>query len=326
MAGPGSPGPGVGGWRLGPPRAELHRRGGERGAAGGRGDCCYGLVISAAPARVSPGPGGCSSPSTLSRGHGLVCGRGSCGGGGRGLGAVAFGEGGDHLPARRADPGHRPGRAAQRDPRGPGGRRHRLGGERGRSLASASRLVRPPPPHPRGRAVTSLPHPLPEAPRRLPRQVCGRGEDRWGAVAAGPQPARLPASSGPQVRRGLHLWFHSERSDTRHFIRLSPGTAFTPWKSHRRLPGSPDSLSPPPRTPWTHFQGTPRLLSFGDILILTLYTSFFLIPSFMLIFLPPGGGYWQLSVGDGQSSNFSVSCLGLTRGLCQGSGRCGQRG
>ena len=53
---------GGGGWRIGPPRAELHRRGGERGAAGGRGGCCYGLVISAAPARISPGPGGCSSP------------------------------------------------------------------------------------------------------------------------------------------------------------------------------------------------------------------------------------------------------------------------
>ncbi|XP_013373109.1 PREDICTED: translation initiation factor IF-2-like [Chinchilla lanigera] len=53
------------------------------------------------------------------------------GSGGRGLGAVALGEGGDHLPARRAHSGHRPGRAAQRDPRGPGGRRHRPGGERG---------------------------------------------------------------------------------------------------------------------------------------------------------------------------------------------------
>lgn len=192
VAGPGSPGPGVGGWRLGPPRAELHRRGGERGAAGGRGDCCYGLVISAAPARVSPGPGGCSSPSTLSRGHGLVCGRGSCGGGGRGLGAVAFGEGGDHLPARRADPGHRPGRAAQRDPRGPGGRRHRLGGERGRSLASASRLVRPPRIPGVGPSHLCL-TPSPRPPEGCPGRCVGAGRTGggpWSQVRS--PPASLP--------------------------------------------------------------------------------------------------------------------------------------
>lgn len=121
----------VGGWRLGPPRAELRGREGERRVAGGRGGCCHGLVIAAAPARVSPGQASAPHRQPLSRGHGLVRGRGSCGGGGRGLGAVALGEGRDHLPARRADPRHRPGRAAQRDPRGPGGRRHRLGGERG---------------------------------------------------------------------------------------------------------------------------------------------------------------------------------------------------
>lgn len=44
---------------------------------------------------------------------------------------MAVGEGGDHLPARRADPGHRPGRAAQRDHWGGRTRRHRAGGEAG---------------------------------------------------------------------------------------------------------------------------------------------------------------------------------------------------
>lgn len=47
------------------------------------------------------------------------------------------------------------------------------------------------------------------------------------------------------------------------------------------------ALSPPPRALWTHLQGTPRLLSFGDVLILTLYTSPFLIASPMLISTSP---------------------------------------
>lgn len=45
---------GRGGWRLGPPRAELHGRGGKRVAAGRRGGRCHGLVIAAAAAPSPP--------------------------------------------------------------------------------------------------------------------------------------------------------------------------------------------------------------------------------------------------------------------------------
>lgn len=114
---------GVGGWQLGPPRAELHARGAARfwGAAGGRGGCCHGLVNSAAPARISPSRAAAPHSQPLQLGPWARRRPRRRGGCGRGLGAVALGEGGDHLPARRADPGHRPGRAAQ--PRSSGPRR-----------------------------------------------------------------------------------------------------------------------------------------------------------------------------------------------------------
>ena len=182
----------MGGWQLGPPRAELHGLGGERGAAGGRGGCCHGLVNSAALARISQSRAAAPHSQPLSRGHGLVGGRGGCGGCGRGLRAVALGEGGDHLPARRADPGHRPGRAAQRDPRGPGGRRHRLRGERGCPLASTIRLAHPARTPGVGPSFRFTPDP--EGPRRLPWQVC---------VWVGAGQAGAGRAAGLQTTRGL---------------------------------------------------------------------------------------------------------------------------
>lgn len=129
--------------------------------------------------------------------------------------------------------------------------------------------ISPPAPHSRGRALSSPLHPDPEAHEGCPsRCVWAPGRQ----VRAAPRVCRPPASLPPRglnPRRGFHLWVHFERSDYQHFIRPSPGTALKPRRSRRRLPG-PVSL--PPRTPWTHLQGTPRLLSFGDILILTLYT------------------------------------------------------
>lgn len=87
--------------------------------------------------------------------------------------------------------------------------------------------------------------PTPRPPKAAPAGVCGRGAGRWGLAAAGLPIARLPPSLEPNARWGFHLWFHFERSDTRRFIRLSPRTAFTPWRSHCRLP-SPLSLPPGP--------------------------------------------------------------------------------
>lgn len=102
--------------------------------------------------------------------------------------------------------------------------------------------------------------PRPRGPRRLPWQVCGRAAGRWKTAAAGLQTVRLPPSSDPQALRGFHLWFHFERSDTRHFIRLSPDTAFTPWRSHCLLP-SP--LSSPPWTPGLTSRAHPGCLALG---------------------------------------------------------------
>lgn len=105
------------------------------------------------------------------------------------------------------------------------------------------RQISPPARDPPCRARTSPPHPGPEAPEGCPgRCVWARGRAGGGSR---PQVCRPPASrppSEPHARRGFHLWFPFERSNTRHFIRLSPGRAFTPRRSHCLPPGSPDSL------------------------------------------------------------------------------------
>lgn len=99
--------------------------------------------------------------------------------------------------------------------------------------------------------VGPLPRPSrgPRLPGAAGAGVCGRGAGRWGPrpqVCRPPAPLSLPPSSGPGARRGFHLWFSSERSDTRHFIRLAPGSAFMPRRSRHHHPGLPPLPHGPP--------------------------------------------------------------------------------
>lgn len=111
----------------------------------------------------------------------------------------------------------------------------------------------------------------PRPPKAIPAGVVG-ARRAVGGRAAGLQIARLPASSGPHTPRDFVL------NVPTHGILLDYGRARPPRPVQE--PPSPPRLSPLPRGPSrTPFQGTPRMLSFGDILILCCTPPPFLSPA-----------------------------------------------
>lgn len=165
--------------------------------------------------------------------------------------------------------------------------------------ASAVRLAHPPGTPSVGLSPLRL-TPTPRPPKAAPAGVCGRGGGQVGARgrrSADRPPPALPRSLTPA---GDFICGFILNDPT-------PGILLDCHPAGPSRPGGATAASPSlsafPQGPPTHFQGTPRLLSFGDVFILTLYTSPRFFPQFCIFFFPgEGSGSCRSAMGNPATS------------------------